>query len=120
MVGFSGYPYENLRRSLEWARYEEIRVHTEAMEMMAMQSILLREGLKYPLTKKERPMSFDKAKPFLTEARYGHTSFATLEEALNAAKQNSAKDFVDSAVYQAINLVKAPIPGDIVVEKINV
>lgn len=72
------------------------------------------------LTKKERPMSFDKAKPFLTEARYGHTSFATLEEALNAAKQNSAKDFVDSAVYQAINLVKAPIPGDIVVEKINV
>lgn len=81
--------------------------------------IPIRTGLT-GLIQKERPMSFDKAKPFLTEGRYSHNSFDTLENALNAAKQNSAKEFVDSAVYQAVSLVKAPIPGDIVVEKIDV
>lgn len=72
------------------------------------------------LTKKERPMSFDKTKPFLAETRYGHNSYETLQEALDNAKRNSAKEFVDTAIYQAIQLVKAPVPGDIVVEKIDV
>jgi len=71
------------------------------------------------LTKKERPMSFDKTKPFQVESRYSHESFATLDEALNKAKQNSAKEFVDSPVYQAVRLVKAPIPGNIEVETLS-
>lgn len=72
------------------------------------------------LTKKERPMSFDKTKPFRTYNRYGDDSVATLSEALDIAKKHAVKEYEDAVVYQAVQLVKAPIPGDIVVEKIDV
>jgi len=69
--------------------------------------------------KKERPMSFDKTKLFVQNPYYNNEHFATLDEAVAEAKRKAAKDFVDVPVYQAVQLVKAPIPGDINVESLN-
>jgi hypothetical protein len=73
-----------------------------------------------PITKKERPMSFDKTKLYsVGRTSWSGDTFATLDEAIAKAKQHSAKEFEDTAIWQAIQLVKAPIPGDIVVESLS-
>lgn len=66
--------------------------------------------------RKDRPMAFSKDKPFVVNPYYNSEHYATQDEALAKAKQRSAKDFEDTPIYKAIQLVKAPIPGDIVVE----
>jgi hypothetical protein len=50
---------------------------------------------------------------------YNSEKFATVDEALNSAKQRSALKFEDTPVWKAIQLVNAPIPKDIVVESLS-
>lgn len=66
------------------------------------------EELASTSTKEETTMSFDINTPYRVGSGYSHSSFSNLEDAVRDAREQSASDRKDVAIYKAVQIVKFP------------